>query len=145
MDFSIRSHNGHISFASIYIHWKTPQYKYTFFYPDGSRCRLEGQSVPKGRELAEDFQLPASFHQAVEYAKALGAGFDYVRVDFLSNGKDLYFSEMTVYPASGLSADGATEAVVFAAWARNIEHGWFFQQKHGIFMRLYRGALERHF
>lgn len=45
--------------------------------------------------------LPANFREMLTIAKELSEGFDFVRVDFLSAHGNIFFSELTPYPASG--------------------------------------------
>lgn len=145
MDISIRASDGHVPLASIDVDIKSDRHKLAYFWPDGSRCEPANSIIKAHDLLPGDVLPPAHFQQAVAYAKHLSRGIDYIRVDFFSTGRDLYFGEMTVYPASGFGREGPIGEIVFGTWIRHVRQGWFFRQKHNPFMRLYRDALERHF
>jgi len=46
---------------------------------------------------------PPDFHRMVEYAAKLAKGFPFARVDFLHDGRRIYFGEITFYPRNGMN------------------------------------------
>jgi hypothetical protein len=52
----------------------------------------------QGRQI----QRPSNLDEMLSIAKKLSRGFDYVRVDLYSIGKDIFFGEMTNYPGNGM-------------------------------------------
>ena len=107
-----------------------------------STDRTIGQ--PK-QHLPEDFPIPARFKEAVQYAETIAADFDYIRVDFMSPGKELYFCECTVFPMSGLSVISArAEHLINTAW--DLRNSWFMQQPqrglNGVYRKLYDYCLK---
>jgi TupA-like ATPgrasp len=142
MDISVRAHDGHISLVSIATFYKTPDSRISYFYPNGSRH--QGDDEP-ALSLSADFKIPKNFHEAINYAESLSRGIDYVRVDFLSTGEELFFGELTLYPATGFALDGERSRIVLGEWLKHIRLSWFFKQKFGYFKRQYQFALLRHF
>lgn len=61
--------------------------------------RSETFVVPRGTPVP----CPAKFQDMKRVAEALGAEFDFVRVDLYLVDKTIYFGELTVYPGGGLS------------------------------------------
>ena len=80
-------------------------YSYAIAAPDGRAASFtrEGEllesAIPE-QELAPHLQ-PATFTEMVEVARALCAGFDFVRVDLYSVGPKVYFGELTCTPHQG--------------------------------------------
>ena len=95
--------------------------------------------------LDQDFVLPNPFFEALDAAKMLSRGLDYIRIDFLASENNLFFGEMTVYPASGLSLDGPYSKIVFRNWIKNIEQSWFFKTRHSWFQNIYQARAMRYF
>jgi hypothetical protein len=81
----------------------------------------------------------------LDAAKILSRGLDYIRVDFLASEDNLFFSEMTVYPASGLGPDGPHSQIITRAWIQNIHESWFFKMRHSWFQDIYQQAAMRYF
>ena len=117
------------------------------FDPDGNRLPAHFKDNAKSRpckELPEDFQLPATFGDAVRYAEEIARDFDYVRVDFMSHGNRLYFCECTIFPMGGYSIiSGGADERIAAAW--DLQNSWFMQSRQtgirGIYADLYRYRL----
>ncbi|MDA8330128.1 MAG: ATP-grasp fold amidoligase family protein [Candidatus Dormibacteraeota bacterium] len=53
--------------------------------------------------LAVPQPAPPALGEMLEAARMLGRGFDFMRIDFLGDGKDFYFGELTPYPHAGLT------------------------------------------
>lgn len=72
-----------------------------FNYEDQNNYLLDGTLIGKP---GFPFQLPPETKTMVELAKILSAPFEFVRVDFyLSEKKEIYFSEFTFTPSGGIS------------------------------------------
>lgn len=69
---------------------------------------MNGEKAPFRRldheELDDDAvtELPGYFHEMVAVARELSEPFDFARIDFLSNGEEFYFSEVTLTPCAGM-------------------------------------------
>ena len=48
-----------------------------------------------------DWPMPVCFDKMVEIARILSGNFPFVRVDLYNVGGQIYFGELTFYPASG--------------------------------------------
>jgi hypothetical protein len=46
---------------------------------------------------------PEALDELLDAAEAVGRGLDYVRFDCFLIGRDVYFSELTIYPGSGMN------------------------------------------
>jgi hypothetical protein len=97
----------------------------------------------KAQELPENFSVPATFEKAIKLAESIARDFDYIRVDFMSTGNQLYFCECTVFPMRGLSVINVeADSRIAAAW--DLRNSWFMQRPQQGVSRLYR-KLYRHF
>lgn len=66
---------------------------------DESWTRLE---LEYGRtKCNHEFARPENLDEMISIAKALAAGFSFIRIDLLSTGKRLYFGEITIAPNAG--------------------------------------------
>jgi len=77
-----------------------------------------------------------------EYAETLAKGFDYLRCDFYELDGEVYFSELTVYPLSGLGGSNPHLVQRYNAnW--DLRKSWVLTtQQHG-WRRIYVNALRR--
>lgn len=110
--------------------------------PGGEVLRLEERNPLVKRTY--DGPLPATFPRALALAKAIGAHFDHMRVDLLTDGEELWLSELTVYNMSGYFHDVGTrpDAALTRAW--DLRRSWFLSTQHASpWKRLYAGALRR--
>jgi hypothetical protein len=88
--------------------------------------------------------LPATAARAQELARRLGAGFDHVRVDFLTNGVDLWLGEMTLYNLAGRLTRGGTDPNHASTRAWDLRQTWFLSHPPRRGWRaLYARALAR--
>jgi hypothetical protein len=72
-----------------------------FSYPEQNNYLLDGTPIGK---LHFPFTLPPETKTMVEYARLLSKPFEFVRVDFyLSDTREIYFSEFTFTPSGGAS------------------------------------------
>ncbi len=142
IDLSVHAVDGVPVFMEAVLGNKTRSARKGYFRPDGTRWP---EIERKGREgLPADYSLPRCYPQALEHARVLGAGVDYVRVDFMVAGDRLHAGEITVYPGSGLTrhADFLTyNAVLAQHW--DLSKAWFLTASHQGFRRLYSNALHR--
>ena len=96
-------------------------------------------------ELPDDYPLPPTFWQAIRDAEAIARDFDYVRVDFMSTGTQLYFCECTVFPMGGFSViSGGADDRINAAW--DLRKSWLLRTPQtgltGWYARFYRRCLD---
>ena len=79
----------------------------TFYLPDFTRLRQ--LSMNYDYRQAPDSGEPSCFKDAIQFAQQLSAPFDFIRVDLYLIGQDVYFVEMTCFPAAGSDAIKQTE------------------------------------
>lgn len=80
----------------------------------------DSEMLERSKDLPEGFIIP-NLDQMVAYAKVLSKPFPFVRVDFYSLENELYFSELTHYPASGLDK--------FCSYEADLRFGNYWLQK----------------
>ena len=87
--------------------------------------------------------LPASAERAADIARKIGAHFDHMRVDILTDGERLWFGELTIYNLGG-HIDGTELAGanrMNCAW--DIRNSWFLQTPQSGWRRSYAKILRR--
>ena len=127
VEINIRCSDGKAILGSVILHNKTERMQAAYIETDGSRAAWNDVSLTHAR-IPRDYTIPACYHRAVEIGKKLSAGRDYLRVDFMSAGEQLYAGEITVYPSGGLSRarpSGAKsgEAIIGENW--DLTKSWF--------------------
>ena len=147
LDLSVHLVDGVPLFIEAIAHNKTAQQRKGYFHVNGMRW---SQLEPRRRDptakpaLPVDATLPTCHREALLHARRLGAGVDYLRVDFLVAGERLYGGEIAVYPGSGLARDSefaAYNALLAERW--DLRKSWFLTAPQRGPRRLYAGALAR--
>lgn len=148
VDISVHAGNGTPLFIEAITGNKTDNQQKAYFRTDGTRwVEIEKKPTPgnHGSSLPYDFQLPATYVEALDHTSRLSEGVDYARFDFLSTTDRLYGGEITIYPASGL-----TNHAQFSNYNEYVtEHwdllsSWFLTTRHRGTRRTYAAALHRH-
>lgn len=139
IDFSFRGFDGHLSLAHVASSYKTPAVRFSYFSLDGRRVAEARNTEP----MSADFVVPDAFAEAAAFARQLTRDLDYARADFLWDGQQVYFSEMTLYPASGYGGDDAMADLVFRPWMSTIDKSWFLRTSHSWPLSLYAAAFRR--
>jgi TupA-like ATPgrasp len=99
------------------------------------------------RALAADDRLRARFAEARRFAAALSRGVDYARYDFLVTDGQLYFGEITLYPAAGYDrwSDPAIALRLSRCW--DLQRSAFLTGQRGgpagVYARALRARLAR--
>jgi len=138
VDIAVRVMGGVPILTSCALGSKTSERTLGYFWPDGTP--LEGADI---NTLPSDFTLPAGFAKAVKYAAQLGQGADYLRIDFLAAGDELYAGEITCYPASGFGTDDWYMQIMYRRWLETLPLSWALSTRHAWPRRLYIGAFRR--
>ncbi len=82
--------------------------------------------------------------RAAEIAAEIGAAFDHLRVDFMTDGERLWLGELTVYNMAGKCPDCGHLADSPFARAWDIRRSWYLTSRHRTWAhRLYAAALRR--
>jgi TupA-like ATPgrasp len=93
-------------------------------------------ALKNSAELPENFSVPASFEKAVRSAESIARDFDYIRVDFMSAGDQLYFCECTVVPMAGYSVIGdEADGRINGAW--DLRNSSFMRRPQRGIRRIY--------
>jgi len=144
IEFQVRASNGNPLLGSVIGKSKTPAQWWVYLNPDGVPTR--GMEDPAGsavKPLPPGLDIIEPYRRAVAFARQLSVGVDYARFDFMWNGRELYGSEITVYPAGGIfdPADATVHAHLLAGW--DLRQAHFLRTPPGGWWRLYAGALNR--
>jgi hypothetical protein len=91
--------------------------------------------------------LPATAVRAEALARRIGAGFDHVRIDFLTNGDALWLGEMTLYNQGGRMARGGGDPQHPATLAWDLRQSLFLRQPpvsgwRAVYARALRRSLD---
>lgn len=101
-DLSMSCTDGKVIFTRVITNNKTPQRRSMFFDNDGCRLYDLNYYPDKDFPIITDLCPDEIFKDALKKAEILSKGVDFVRVDFMTNGTELYAGELTVYPNAGL-------------------------------------------
>lgn len=142
VDLTFRCHDGTISVAFVATRWKSAAARAAYFTAEGAMIDRPAEGA--GR-LAADPLAPGVFVRAAELARRLSAGLDQIRIDFIVDGEDIFFGELTVYSASGF---GDEERVgvgrnIERAWLAAIDRNWFLNTLHQGWRMRYAEAFRR--
>jgi len=145
VDVSVRCSDGSAILASAITGNKTDHRLVGYYDIDGNRMQALEEKFPSEQLLPEEFELPASFSLAVDYARRLSRGVDYARYDFLCIGQRIYPGEITVYPGAGMTSadDDGLDHIVLEGW--DISRAWFLQTPQSGWRAVYARAARQHF
>jgi hypothetical protein len=146
IDINIRCADGEPIVASLIRHNKSPRKQAGYYDIEGRRLfPSQGPNPAAGfGELPADFPVPGVFHQAVGHARELSRGVDYARFDFMTDARELFGGEITVYPASGHSKattgeEFGIDKLVNEHW--DIGKSWFINTPQHGWKNFYRFLL----
>lgn len=119
----------------------------SFWHPQGDA--LDPATYEKGAEplvgynLIDPHPLPPTARQALLAASVIGAHFDAMRVDFLTDGESLWLGELTVYNRGGKTSREGPLAhdVMTRRW--DLRRTWFLNMPQRGWRGLYAAALRR--
>lgn len=95
-----------------------------------------------GKEF--DFTPPACFDRMRRIAEALSAPFDFIRCDLYEHDGEIYFSEFSVYPQSGVgTGNRALDVVRLRNDLWDLRRSWFLSEPQRGFYKAYASALRR--
>lgn len=128
--------------AYVFLERKTEQAGVKKFYLDRDG-RLSTDSFD-GDVQSLNFSLPACFPRMRRIAESLAAAFDFVRCDLYELDDEIYFSELTVYPTSGV---GTRNQELDLKKLRNsmwdLRKAWFLTSPQTGWRKIYAAALRR--
>jgi hypothetical protein len=87
--------------------------------------------------------LPAATEEALKISRQIGERFDHMRVDILSDGDRLWFSELTIYNMAGYLpyVGDITSEPVNTSW--DLTNSWFMRTPQTGWKRLYAAELRK--
>jgi hypothetical protein len=142
-DIYVRACMGRIVIVSILSNVKRTGSRFGYFDEHGKRL-LDVEPKRPELTLPADFTLPARFSQAMEIARKVSEGHDYLRIDFLACGSELFANEITIYPNAGLTrAQPGTEndlnEMTNANW--DVCNSNFMRNRQHFLLEAYRKTL----
>ncbi|NOZ32773.1 MAG: hypothetical protein GXP01_06805 [Alphaproteobacteria bacterium] len=142
MELSVWVVAGKAVRGCVYIHNKTPARQYRFVNLDGSTAAYLPANAKS--TLPENIDVPNSYPEAVRRAEQIAGQQDYLRVDYLCSGDDLYFSEITVYPAAGFGKpDPKRDINDTVPWLKALDSTWFLTTRQSFPVSVYQRALRQ--
>jgi hypothetical protein len=147
VEFKVHLFGGEVFYAEAVMGIKTGKSRSAIFAADGRRLSVTTSVVARdpSRGLPADFALPDTFGAAMDAARQIARGLDYIRVDLAHVAGRLYGLEVTPYPTAGLltNSDPAVLRRMGEAW--DLGDSWFMRhaQPHwrGAYQRLLRRAM----
>jgi hypothetical protein len=123
-----------------------PPASVAIYEADGARRPIEAllPDMPKGRVWAEQGRaLPACWQRVVEVARTLSQDFDFVRVDLMQAGGELYAGEMSIFigGAFGLASVPGIADDLRDRW--DVRKSWFMTAPQRGWRATYARALRR--
>lgn len=99
-DYKFFCFNGYVDSVMICTDRDSGDTKYYFFNKDWNLLKYN----IRGKQAPDDFSLPRpkNLGKMFEIASLLSKGFPFVRIDLYNIEGNIYFGEMTFFPASGL-------------------------------------------
>ena len=103
-DFDLRDYkffcfNGHVRFFKIDFD-RFVEHHANYFDINGSLLPFGEVSFPPRPE--KNLTIPPSLPKMIELAEKISAGHPFMRVDFYLYNENIYFGEITFFPASGM-------------------------------------------
>lgn len=141
VDISVRVHDGHAWLVSCATDFKTEHELVGYFWADGTRVTTP--DLAGHRALPADFSPPPCLPRALAMAKAIGKGWDYLRVDFLAVADEYYLSEITIYPTSGYAMWSWRTEIVYRFWLESLHLSWPLTTRQPWPKSLYINAFRR--
>jgi len=137
---------GEVFYALIYRGEKTPTGLSGIFDAHGRRLRVTNTIVERdpSRALPAEYRVPDCYGRAMEIARRLASGSDYLRVDFMVVDGKLHGGELTPYPSAGLmtNSDPAVLAQMGRCW--DLRRSWFLKTPQTGWRALYQAMLRKH-
>lgn len=145
-EIKIHLFDGQVFYAVIYRGEGTTDGRSGIFDADGRRLRVTNTIVARdpGRAHPAGYRVPDAYAAAVDIARSLAAGTDYLRVDFMVVDGKLYGGEITPYPTAGLmtNSDPAVLAAMGRCW--DLRRSWFLSMPQSGWRAIYQRLLRDH-
>ena len=118
-------------------------YKADIWTEDANGVLVLTEEFATSVEKRAGHPVPDIANEALAIARSIGRQFDHVRVDFLTDGEQFWFSELTLANLGGhmQGAQGPLIDRMEAAW--DIRRSWFMQTPQTGWRKWYQAALRR--
>lgn len=145
IDLSMSCVDGEVVYVRVVTDSKTPQRKSMFFDLEGNRIYALNFNPDHDFPFVDAVCPTGLFFDAIVKAKILSKGVDFARVDFMTNGIDLYGGEITVYPNAGFSrvsspGEMGQDNMVNPVW--DLKKSWFLSNPQGGWRGRYANNLK---
>ncbi len=143
-EMTFRCCDGKAITAYVYSAQKTTDEQRACFTGNGQRFPHE-TGLAEEHRLPDDFRVGPDFFEARAIAEQLATGLDFVRVDLIMSGADLYLCEMTLYPDSGFGDEHRTHTAetIYRAWLGAIGRSWFLSTPQPWPLSVYAASFRR--
>jgi hypothetical protein len=125
------------------IHFDTGDRTAGVWFPDGRGGFAMAGQASLVSDAIDDRPLPATAAEAVRVSERIGAAFDHVRVDFMTDGRTLYLGELTLYSGGGIATPFGhqPDSVLNRSW--DLRRSWFLTAGQRGWRRIYAASLLR--
>ena len=144
-DLSLNCIDGKVLFIRFVSDMSGPGRKNRYYDINGKRLYPPNFKPENDAESVEDICSPKIFFDAIKKAEILSRGIDYARFDFMTDGKELYGGEITVYPLAGLPrivlpGEIDQETIINEAW--DLKKSWFLTHPQTGWKKWYANTLQ---
>ncbi len=87
--------------------------------------------------------MPETTQQALDVARQIGDHFDHMRVDILTDGHSLWFSELTIYNLAGMIPIVGRDPAEGVNTSWDLQKSWFMQTPQSGWKKLYADRLRK--
>jgi hypothetical protein len=145
-EFKVHLFGGEVFYTVVYVDEKKPRSLSAIFDADGRRLAVTNSVVKTdpSRALPAEYRLPDCYATAMQAARAIAGGTDYLRVDFMHFDGRLYGGEITVYPTAGLMTNSDREVMAEMGRRWDLRRSWFLSSPQTGWRKFYQGALWAH-
>ena len=140
-NYNVHSADGKVLWVGIFFSDETGQRKLGYFSETGDRLPVKMTDTMAAMD--ESFCPGDLLIEAVNSAKVLSKGVDYVRCDFLVTDSTLWFNEMTTYSGSGHNKFSDPEYIDCLQKPWDLRKSWFLSTRQSGLREIYRKALLR--
>lgn len=144
-ELKVHLFGGEVFYTLIYIGEKTPDSRSAIFDEHGRRLTVTNSVVAKNpaRAASADYRVPECYPVAMDIARKLAKGSDYLRIDFMVAGGKLYGGEITVYPTAGLMTNSDPQVLKKMGECWDLRKSWFMSTAQSGWRALYKNVLMR--
>ncbi len=140
-NYNVHCSDGKVLWVGIFFSDENGQRKLGYFGEDGSRLPVKMQNIMAAMD--DSFRPASPLQEAIDAAKVLSSGVDYVRCDFMVTDETLWFNEMTTYSGSGHVKFSDPNYIGRLQEDWDLRKSWFLSQPQPGLVEIYRKSLLR--